>query len=59
MNAKRSTHVTNGIQPNDTSAARSVPAGAMLAPELVLQQLAFEAEAMSIMWRAGDNRDRR
>jgi len=58
MNAKRTTHVTPGTGPNGISTDLTPPAGATLAPELVLQQLAFEVEAMSIVRRAGEIRQR-
>ena len=45
MNAKRSTQTTQWIGPDDIS----FPAGAVLANELVFQQLAFEALALSII----------
>jgi hypothetical protein len=60
MNAKRSTQVAHWIGPDDASASsRLAPAGAVLAPEIVFQQLAFEAEAMSIVRRADKGRERR
>jgi len=59
MNAKRSTQVAHWIGPDDVSTStRPVPAGAVLAPEIVFQQLAFEAEAMSIVRRADAVRER-
>jgi hypothetical protein len=53
MNAKRSTQSAQWSASDDASAARpTVPAGAVLAGELVFHQLAFEASALSIL-RAG------
>jgi hypothetical protein len=51
MNAKRSTQGgALWIGPDDASASSlTVPAGAVLASELVFHQLAFEASALSIM----------
>ena len=45
MNAKRSTQAARWIDPE----ASSIPAGAVVAREMVFQQLAFEALAMSIL----------
>jgi len=45
MNAKRSVEAARWIGPDEPSA----PAGAELANEIVFQQLAFEALAMSIV----------
>jgi hypothetical protein len=50
MNAKRSTQGAPWIGPHDAAASSpTVPAGAVLARELVFHQLAFEASALSIM----------
>jgi hypothetical protein len=49
MSAKRSTQAALWIGPDDASASGPiVPAGAVLASELVFHQLAFEALAVSI-----------
>ena len=45
MNPKRSTEAARWIGPDDNS----TPAGAVVANEMVFQQLAFEALAMSIL----------
>lgn len=45
MNAKRSTQAARWVDPE----ANSIPAGAVVAREIVFQQLAFEALAMSIL----------
>jgi hypothetical protein len=50
MNAKRSTQGALWVGPDDASApSPTVPAGAVLASELLFHQLAFEASALSIM----------
>jgi hypothetical protein len=57
MSAKRSTQAALWIGPDDASASGPmVPAGAILASELVFHQLAFEALALSIA-RAARTRD--
>jgi hypothetical protein len=63
MKAKRSIPGVPEIDSGQTSTARpTVPVGAVLATEVVFQQLAYEAEVFSIVRTAGmwpDGTDRR
>jgi hypothetical protein len=58
MSAKRSTQGALWVGPDDASASSpTVPAGAVLASELVFHQLAFEALALSIVRAARTARE--